>query len=467
MQKQCEEKWRARVMAAPRFARLAFLLCPWLLTAQTGADLKQILERLDHIEQENRSLIEEVRALRKELASSRPAQPATSEQNVEERLAVQERRIEEHAQTKVEASQRFPIRLTGMVLFNAFSNSRRSGGAQNPIVAAAEPADVVAGATLRQTVLGLNFQGPQTFWGGNVRGSLYMDFFGGSNQYNSPSSYAPKSWDFRVRTASLEVDWKTRSLMVGQDKPILAPREPNSLAQVGVSPLSGAGNLWLWQPQIRFEQRLRLSEQTGLRAQVGVFQTSEASVQVPSEFDYSLERSRPALQARIEFSHKLDDRRRFEFAPGFHSSVSHVALASVPSRAVSLDWFANPWEKLEFSGAFFTGRNLANLGALRQGFTIIQPGFVIPVHSVGGWVQLTYLATSRLSFNLLGGQQHNRNSDLRFGEISRNQAYAANLMYRVAPNVVLSLEGAQLRTAYQGIGNRLNNHYDLALAYLF
>ncbi len=40
-------------------------------------------------------------------------------------------------------------------------------------------------------------------------------------------------------------------------------------------------------------------------------------------------------------------------------------------------------------------------------------------------------------------------------------------MYRVAPNVIVSLEGGQVRTAYYQSGNRLNDHYDLAIAYLF
>jgi len=42
-----------------------------------------------------------------------------------------------------------------------------------------------------------------------------------------------------------------------------------------------------------------------------------------------------------------------------------------------------------------------------------------------------------------------------------------NAEYRIAPNVVLSLEGGQVRTLYIGPGNRLNNHYDVAIAYLF
>jgi len=75
--------------------------------------------------------------------------------------------------------------------------------------------------------------------------------------------------------------------------------------------------------------------------------------------------------------------------------------------------------------------------------------------------------TSRLAFNIYGGEQVNRGSDLVSGSIGGNAAYFSNFMYRLAPNVIVSLEGGQVRTSYYQIGNRLNDHYDLAIAYLF
>ena len=59
----------------------------------------------------------------------------------------------------------------------------------------------------------------------------------------------------RLRTAAVAIDWDSRTLMAGQDKPIFAPRNPDSLAQIGVAPLAGSGNFWFWEPQARFEQR--------------------------------------------------------------------------------------------------------------------------------------------------------------------------------------------------------------------
>ena len=421
-------------------------------------DLRSILVRLDTLEKANRALTDEVRALRQELAASREL-PKPDVDALEEQQLVNDSRIEEQAQTKIEASQRYPIRLTGMLLFNSFTNSHHTGGSDNPASASLLASRANAGATLRQSVLGLEFRGPETVWQGKVHGSLFMDFFSGTND--------PYDSIFHIRTARMDIDWKSRSFMVGLDKPLIAPREPNSLARVGISPLSGAGNLWFWQPQARFEQRFKLASQTGVRAQVAVLETEETAATVPVQFAASLEPSRPGLQGRFEFSQGLGEGRRIEIAPGFHTSTTHVAATSVPSRVFSLDWFANPWRKLEFTGAFFTGRNVSNVGARRQGFTILGPGAVIPIHSAGGWGQLTYLVTERLSFNLFGGEQDGRDRDLLLNNISRNRSYAGNFMYRLAPNVIVSFEALQLRTTYLGNGTRLNNHYDLALAYLF
>ena len=433
---------------------LPLILLPSILLAQPSPDQSQILQRLERLEQQNRMLMEEVRELRQQIAATRP-QPVPS---LEERVDVQEKRTEEQAQTKVEASQKFPLSITGMALFNTFLTGRNNNGLENPTVAAVNAGPATSGATFRQTMVGLKYEGPQAL-GGTIRGSVMMDFFAGSS--------ASLNHLLRLRVANLSMDWKNQSLSVGQDKPLISFREPNSLSQVGVSAFTSAGNLWLWQPQVRFEQRAAFGTNAGLRAQVSVYQTVETASDVPPQFAASLERSRPALQGRFELWRQFENGGRIEIAPGFHASTTHVAGTSVPSRLFTLDWSIQPFVKWKLTGMFFTGENSSNMGSLRQGFTVLGPRNVIPVHGSGGWAQLSYSATKRLTFNLINGQQDDRNVDLRSGAIGKNLQYASNLQYRLAPNVFLGFEASQIRTTYLGIGKRLNNHYDLALAYLF
>ena len=374
-------------------------------------------------------------------------------------MTIQERRSDELAQTKVEASQRFPVTLTGMALFNAFLNGRANGGQQDPLTASLADNRSGGGASMSQSIIGLTFHGPQVWGGGQVNGAFYMDLWGGSS--------SSLNHLVRMRVATVQVDWKNQTVVVGQDKPIIAPREPNSLAQVAFSPLTAAGNLWLWQPQVRFEQRFSLGENAGVRAQAGVYQTSEPAASVPAEYQSSFSAARPALEGRFEFWSKLGQGGRVEIAPGFHVSQTHVGGVSIPSDLFSIDWMIQPVPEVQFTGTFFQGENAAGIGGLRQGFTFASNSKFQAVGAAGGWAQLSFLATKRLTLNAYSGQESNRAANLLRGEITRNFAYAGNGIYHLASNVLFSLEAAQVRTTYLGFPRRLVNHYDLALAYLF
>ncbi len=449
-----------------KLACFAFCLSPTLLSAQQKSDLQQILDRLDRIEQENRTLTEEVRALRAELASRGAAAPPAVEPAspqsapIQERVEVAEQRIADQSQTKVESSQKLPITLTGMVLFNAFLNGRANGGAEYPTAAQQGNSSQVAGATPSQSVIGLKFQGPEVLGGGRVSGSIFMDAWGGS-----PSNSLNHL--IRVRTATIEIDWKNTTILVGQDKPIVSPREPNSLAQVADSPLTGAGNLWLWQPQVRIEQRFAFGQQAGLSATVGVYQTSEPAYGVRGGDTSGASTPRPGLEGRFEFWRKFGESARIEIAPGFHESVTHAGGFSAPSRLGTVDWLIQPVRKIQVTGMAFFGENAAGLGGLRQGFTIFNDTRAVPVGANGGWTQFSYLATKRLTFNLFGGLENDRLADLLAGDIHRNLLYGGNAIYRLGSNVLIGLEASQVRTNYFLLPSRLNNHYDLSLAYLF
>jgi hypothetical protein len=116
---------------------------------------------------------------------------------------------------------------------------------------------------------------------------------------------------------------------------------------------------------------------------------------------------------------------------------------------------------------FFTGENAAGLGGLHQGFSIIDDIRAVSIGANGGWGQFSYLATKRLTFNVFGGQENDRAADLLSGDIHRNSMYAGNAIYRLGSNVLIGMEVSQTRTNYFLLPSKLNNHYDLSLAYLF
>ncbi len=429
----------------------------WLALAQ-DAPLDRVVKRLDQLESENTRLKDELKELRQLVKELQTARDKSADQ-----AEVQAQRVQDLAQTKVEADQKFPLRLSGLVLMNAYRYAGHVGEADLPLVgAAAANRAVSAGATLRQSQITLQYENPTSFIGASVNGRLQVDFFGGS-LINAQNHLA------RIRVGQVSLNWANRSVMVGIEKPILSPREPETLAQLGVSPLANSGNLWLWQPQIRYEERVRLGEKAGLDLRIGVYQTNETFT--PAGFTGDAARSRPGLQGHFELYRKNGIGKRFAIAPGFHVSESRVNGADVASRALSVDWAVPVGATFEWTGFAFTGQNLTGLGVagIRQPFVLLgqQP---VAVHSSGGWTQFSIAANSKLRFNLFSGLHDDRNRELLQagrGGIAGNLSYGANARLMLAPNVLLGAEAMQIRTKLLVGSLRLVNRYDLAIGYLF
>jgi hypothetical protein len=429
--------------------------------------MARILERLDVLEQQNRSLLSEIQALREQVSKAAPPQSVNVEPGAPpetaaeapppERLAVAEQEIRDLAQGKVESDHRSPVQLTGMVLFNTYRNGRHAEESQYPTAAAIENDPRPAGASLRQSIIGLKFQAPEKIAGMDISGSAYMDFFGGTGTVLGQT--------LRLRVASVDFAWRNTTFTVGQDKPILAPREPDSLAQVGVSPLTGAGNLWLWSPQARVEQRFHFGETAGLRAQIGVYQTAEPPVVYSQEGGETVSGSRPALQGRFVFWKQTGSDSRLEIAPGFHVSESQIRGTAIPSRIASVDWRVPMGRRFDLTGQLFHGENMGVIGGLRHAQAADETPY--SVRGSGGWTQLKFKAASRLTFNLFAGQENDLRRDVDSGQIAKNQNYGANAIYRLMSNVLASFEWSYVRTTYIDGGDRINRHYDLAFAYLF
>jgi len=419
------------------------------------ANLEQILQQLTQLQQDNQRLTRELENLRQQVLELKSAKPAVP---VEEKLDVVSQRVEDLADSKVEAAEKFPLRISGLVLMNSYLYRGQTGGAELPMLALTGLPVNSGGGTFRNTQLAFLYSSPKGLWGSQVTGRLQLDLFGGS--LNIQNHLA------RIRTSNITLNWTRRSLTFAIDKPIFSPRDPDSLSQLGIPLLANSGNLWLWQPQVRYEERFQFTESTGLRARMGVYQTNETLAGVPT--GVKLAPSRPAFQGRFEFFHNTPGGRRFELAPGFHLSQSHVSGQNVTSYAASLDWLVPLAPRLDWTGFAFSGQDLTGLGiaAIHQSFAL-RPGSVLPVRSRGGWTQLTLHAAAALDLNLLGGIQDDVNRDLADNGVARNLTYGANLRFHLAPNVVLGPEILQIRSTYRQSGILLINRYDLALGYFF
>ena len=434
--------------------------------ASEPSKLDLILEQVTQLRQENRELRQELNDLRSQVAALRPARPPESEiqkpepepEHLQEKLDVLNQRVADLDTGKAGAAGHFPLQISGLVLMNTYLYAGHTGGVDLPLAAVPGQGQQSAGATFRNTEIGFLYSGSQSVLGAQMAGELHLDFFGGT--LNSQNNL------MRIQRASIGLHWAKRSLTFALDKPILSPRNPDSLSQLGVPALANSGNLWLWQPQVRYEERRQFNETTGVVARLGVYQTNETLAGLPATV--RLSPSRPALQGRIEFFHDTGNGRRFEFAPGFHLSESLAAGMKATSYAASVDWLVPVLPRVDWTGFAFTSQDLDGLGmsALHQGL-LLRDGVLVPVRNRGGWTQLTLHATGRLDFNLIAGLDDDDDRDLVGNGIGRNFTYLANLRFRLAPNVALGPEVLQIRTTYLQSGILRINRYDMALGYFF
>lgn len=444
-------------------AAIALLMLAAAGAAQqlSAGDAQRILDRLDALEKQNEALITEVRELRETVKNAQASSGAQAER-LQEQVDVQGQEIKEQAQTKISSSQRFSLALTGMLLFDSYLYTGRTQAGLVPDSSLYTMGGPEAGATLRQSIIGFDFGGSRLPGGGQMNGSLSLDFFA-----QTASGETGIDDVLRIRRGVVSFDWKNRSILVGQDKSLISPLQPTSFAWVGIPPLSGAGNLWLWRPQIRYEERVPISGGTQATLQAAVLETDEQyGAQYLPAGTYSLP-NRPAVQARVELQHRWSDEARLAVGLGAHASETHILGHSIPSRVVSMDAFYKPLRKLEISGTLFYGENFANLGGAAPGFTIEPNGTAIPVHGAGGWVQVALPVTSRLSFDVYAGRQANDSNDLSECELFRTGTFAANVLYRLGANVIVGFEGSTNRLDEYEFRQLVTNRYDATVAYLF
>ena len=220
-------------------------------------------------------------------------------------------KIDDQYQTKVESASKYRIRLSGIVLFNLFGNSGSVDNQDVPTWAAPHnPGDASGsvGGTLRQSILGLEAFGPEVF-GAHTSANINFDFGGGfpgtDNGVNSGL--------VRLRTAAVRLDWKDHVDRRGAGPAVLSPASPTSFASVIVPPLSYAGNLWAWTPQLRVEHRFALSGDSTIKLQGGFLDpltgeipgagTTRGIALRPQASNRGSLRMRPALRT---LTHSLD-----------------------------------------------------------------------------------------------------------------------------------------------------------------
>src|SRR5919112_3164707 len=188
----------------------------------------------------------------------------------------------------------------GLVLMNGFHTTEKVNNSDVPqfVLPAApddNPAASTTSASARQSRLTLIAPVPE-FARGALRGELDVDFFGGQQ----PSSGGRTFPLLRLRRAFAELAWARFAVLVGQESPPIATVNPSSLASIGFPEFAGAGNLWLWIPQVRLSGDLAPLGTVRIGAEVAALAPTSGEPQAGfvTQPDLAERSGRPHLEGR-------------------------------------------------------------------------------------------------------------------------------------------------------------------------
>ena len=366
---------------------------------------------------------------------------------------------------------------------NVFGNSGTVDNTDFPVVAlkrSALDSRGNLGATVRQSQVGLEVFGPQVH-GAKVSADVQMDFSGGFPDLPD----GVNSGFFRLRTATIRLDWAGTSIIAGQDPLFISPLSPTSLASLAVPALSYAGNLWAWTPQVRIEHRLHFSENSSFLLQIGLLDSLTGALPQDEflRFPQAGEKSRqPAYGTRVAWTRQVFGRTFTLGAGGFYSRQYWGLGRNVDAWAGMSDWSVPFARWLELSGEFYRGRGIGGLGA---GFArsavwngpLSNPSTTVRgLDATGGWAQLKLKPAEKYEFNGVFGQDSSQASEVRRfpnaqtyfdPTLVRDRSWMGNVVYHPRSDLLFSVEYRRLRTFSLSGASENANHINLAIGVLF
>jgi hypothetical protein len=384
------------------------------------------------------------------------SETAATLDEIRERQGIEESQISTHEVTKVETESKYPLKLSGLILFNGFVNTRQVDDSVSP--AYAMPGSGSTGLSLRQAVLGMDARGPHLF-GATSHADLRVDFFASGTASNYPAAGV-----LRLRTAHAALDWKKTQAFVELDRSILEPNEPSSLVAVAQPELAWAGNLWSWNPQIGLSHRFALASSSRIEMEAALIDASD-----PLPPGYTLnssnvtqtERSRwPGSEARIAFQHGESDFGPAIGAGGYFSPHRNLNGDTFDAWAGTVDLRFPLGRYFAMTANAYRGQALAGLGAggyVNYYYTYQgSDEYVHALDDVGGWAQLKARAGQRIEMNAGYGIDNPFSKEIQaamrppgssiYAGLARNRSYFSNIIFSPSAYLVFSLEYRRLWT---------------------
>ena len=315
----------------------------------------------------------------------------------------------------------------------------------------------------RESRLGLNLFGPDTAnW--KTTGKLEMDFYGG----DKANAYNP-----RMRLAYLDLAHSSGfSLRFGQDWETFCEVTPRI---VNFAYLADVGALGLRRPQARATQELKVTDNTKLVLKIAAAQTVGEDLD-GGTFDDGADADWPTAQFNVALHQKLWTEKSARLAFSGHygretvdESVSNAVVAAdaqdFDSWSAQGSVFLPICKQLAVQGNLWKGENLDTyFGGIGQG---VNMALGREIEAQGGWAQLLYDPTDKLSFGLGYSVDDPKDEDVAEGKPSKNESIFGNVAYKVTAAVTALAEYAHMTTDYLGRDDAQNDRVQVAMKYAF
>jgi hypothetical protein len=457
------------------------------------AQMDESKRQLDEMEQQ-------LADLRKQMATAQAAPAPAAPQNAEaesiakqlqaqvedlrERQAVQEAQLSVQEQTKVESESKYPVKLSGLILMNGFVNTRMVDVPATPTLAIGGEGST--GASIRQTILGLDARGPHLF-GARSHGDLRIDFGGSASATNSYAGGDGVNL-VRLRTAHAALEWAHTQAFFALDRPIISPNAPDSLTALAEPALAWSGNLWSWNPQFGVAHDLALSTATSLRTQFALIDVQDAPttpVFAPANGEPVLpptaQLSRwPGAEARIALFGGASERGAEAGVGGFYAPHRSIGGTRFDSWAGTLDLRIPLPARMELKGAFYRGLALGGLGAgTYKDYVYRSNGiesYFLSLDDVGGWAQWKQRLSERFEANEAFGIDNVPAGQLRpfssptfsmFQNLARNRTFTGNVIYSPTAYLLFSLEYRRIESSPVNAPTAFSDVIGVAAGYKF
>ena len=475
--------------------------------------MQRTQKQLDQTERQMDEMRSQLAALQQKMAAAGTAplsstnQPASGTQSAStdqaaEDLAAQVDSIREQQsllksqvatqeQTKVESESKYPVKVSGMFLFNGFVNTQGVDIASTPTLAIGGAGST--GASVRQTVLGIDARGPHLF-GARSHADVRVDFDGSTSSGNSSTpAYNGNVGLLRLRTAHAALDWEHTQAFFSFDRPIISPNEPSSLTAIAIPPLAWSGNLWNWNPQLGLTHDLSISSSARLRLQAALIDVSNppamytASPTTTTEINTpptSAELSRwPGVETRFALLGAQKEDGAQLGVGGFFAPHRTSSGTNFDAWAGTLDYRQPLPARMEFSGSFYRGQALGGMGG--GGYKDFgyrpdpdNPGnyYFRVFDDVGGWAQLKERYSEKLEFNGAFGIDSVPGRQLRpyagafasyYQNLARNRTFTGNVIYSPSAYLLFSLEYRHLESSPVNSPTATSNIIGVGAGYKF